>query len=116
MAREGQGYPCCQHDMMMMMMIRIRLECKISYNCKISKKNNYTENVNINAQRTGFPNHLSITVYRLTCRKYPSIHQKRASANVDVKNSKEDNDNNNTDRETPTYAAHFAVSKVLLHL
>ena len=21
MAREGQGYPCCQHDMMMMMMI-----------------------------------------------------------------------------------------------
>ena len=20
-AREGQGYPCCQHDMMMMMMI-----------------------------------------------------------------------------------------------
>ena len=20
MAREGQGYPCCQHDMMMMMM------------------------------------------------------------------------------------------------
>ena len=23
MAREGQGYPCCQHDMMMMMMIYI---------------------------------------------------------------------------------------------
>ena len=25
MAREGQGYPCCQHDMMMMMMIFLKV-------------------------------------------------------------------------------------------
>ena len=26
MAREGQGYPCCQHDMMMMMMTEHKIE------------------------------------------------------------------------------------------
>ena len=33
-AREGQGYPCWRHDMMMMMMTNVELEYLKTFNCE----------------------------------------------------------------------------------